>query len=69
MADPEEDIRIYVIEEKISFHSMLKFCSDSSILNSLHSLPVIALGKGEEFDFSVSNDVVGVHISLYLDVI
>ena len=41
MADPEEDIRISVIEENISFHSMQKFSSDSSILNFVHSLPVI----------------------------
>ena len=59
MADPEEDIRISVIEENLSFHSMQKFFSDSSIINSVHSLPVISQGKGEEFDISISNDVVG----------
>ena len=30
---------------------------------------MIAPGKGEEFDFSVSNDVVGVQISNYLDIL
>ena len=39
---------------------MQKFSSDSSIVNFEHSLPMIAPGKGEEFDFSISNDVVGV---------
>ena len=62
MDDPKEEIQISVIEEKISFYSMQKFSSDSSILNFVHSLPVIAPGKGEEFDFSISNDVVGVNI-------
>ena len=47
---------------------MQKFSSDSSILNYVHSLPVIALGKGEEFDFSISNDVSSVNISNYLDI-
>ena len=69
MADPEEDIRISVVEENISFHSMQKFSSDSSIINYVHSLPVIALGKGEEFDFSISNDFVGVKISNFLDIL
>ena len=69
MADLEEDIRISTIEENISFHSMQKFSSDSSIINFVHSLPVISLGKDEEFDFSVSNDVAGVHISNYLDML
>ena len=63
MADLEEDIRISVVEENVSFLSMQKFSSDSSIINSRHSLPVISPGKGEEFDFSVSNDVSGVQIS------
>ena len=48
---------------------MQKFSSDSSILNFVHSLPVIAPGKGEEFDFSISNDVAGVQISNYLDIL
>ena len=48
---------------------MQKFFSDSSILNYVHSLTVIASGKGEEFDFSVSNDVDGVKISNYLDIL
>ena len=60
MDDPEEDILISVIEENLSFHSMQQFSNDSSIINSVHGLPVIAPGKGEEFDFSVSNDVSGV---------
>ena len=47
---------------------MQKFSSDSSIINSVHSLSMISPGKGEEFDFSVSNDVVGVHISNSLDI-
>ena len=41
MDDLEEDIQISVFEEKLSFHSMQKFSSDSSILNFVHSLPVI----------------------------
>ena len=48
---------------------MQKFSSDSSIVNCVHMLLVIAPGKGEEFDFSVSNDVAGVHISNYLDIL
>ena len=35
----------------------------------MHSLPVIAPGKGEEFDFSASNDVVSVQISNYLKIL
>ena len=35
----------------------------------MHSLPVISPGKGEEFDFYVSNDVVGVHISNSLGIL
>ena len=54
---------------KKSFHSMQKFSSDSSIINYVHSLPMIAPGKGEEFDFSVSNDVSGVQIINYLDIL
>ena len=46
---------------------MQKFSSDSSIINSEHSLSMISLGKGEEFDFSVSNDVFGVYISNTMD--
>ena len=48
---------------------MQKFSSDSSIINFVHSLPVIVPGKGEGLDFSVSNDVVGVDISNYLDIL
>ena len=48
---------------------MQKLSSDSSIINYVHSLPVIAPVKGEEFDFSVSNDVAGADISNYLDIL
>ena len=48
---------------------MKKFSNDSSIINYVHSLPVIAPGKGEGFDLSVSNDVAGVQISNYLDIL
>ena len=68
MDDPEEEIQISVIEENISFHSMQKFSSDSSIINYVHSLPMISPGKGEEFDFSISNDVFGVKISNTMDI-
>ena len=39
---------------------MQKSSCDSSIINYVHSLPVISTGKGEEFDFFVSNDVAGI---------
>ena len=39
---------------------MQKFSSNSSILNFVHSLPVIVSEKEEEFDFSIYNDVDGV---------
>ena len=42
---------------------MQTFSSDSSILNYVHSLLVIVLEKEEEFDVSISNDVVGVQKS------
>ena len=58
-SDPEEYIRIYFIEEKPS-NSMKKFSNDSSILNYVHSLPVIVSENEEEFDLSISNDVAGV---------
>ena len=48
---------------------MQKFSNDSSIINYVHSLPVISPGNGEEFDFSVSNDVVGVKIINYFDIL
>ena len=48
---------------------MQKFSSDSSIINYVHSLPMISAGKGEGFDFSISNDVVGVKISNCLDIL
>ena len=69
MADLEEDIWISIIEEKLSFHSIQKFSNDYSIINYVHSLPVIAPRKGEEFDFSISNDGVGVQISNCLDIL
>ena len=53
MDDLGEDIRISIIEEKISFCSMQKFSSDSSILNYVHSLSVIVSENEEEFDFSL----------------
>ena len=65
----EEEIRISVFEENISFHSMQKISNGSSIINFVHSLLVIAPGKGGEFDFSISNDIVGVQISNYLDIL
>ena len=40
---------------------MQKFASDS--LNFVHSLSVSVSEKLEEFDFSIYNDVSGVHIS------
>ena len=63
MDDLEEDIQISVFEEKHFFHSMQKFSNDSSILNSMHSLPVIVSKKEEEFDSYISNDFLGVKIS------
>ena len=45
MDDLEKEIQISVIEEKLSFHSMQKFSSDSSILNYVHSLLVIVSEK------------------------
>ena len=68
MADPEEDIQISIFEEKISFHSMQTFSSDS-LLNSVQNLPVIASGSEEEFDFSPFNVVAGVQISNKLDIL
>ena len=60
MADLEEEIQISVVEWNLSFHSMQKFSSDSSIINYVHSLPVIVSEKEEEFDFYIYNDVDGV---------
>ena len=48
---------------------MKKFSNDSSVINYVHSLLMISPRKGEEFDFSVSNDVAGVKISNYLDIL
>ena len=64
----EKDIRMYFFEEKLSFHSLQKFSSDSSILNFVHSLPVIVSRKEEEFYFSISNDVAGVKINNTMDI-
>ena len=66
MVDPEEDIWIYFFEEKHSFYSLQKFSSNS--LNFVHNLPVIVLETVEDFDFSIYNDVVGVHISNTIDI-
>ena len=60
MADQEEYIWIYVFEEKHSFYYMQKFSSDSSILNYVHTLRVIASENEEEFDFALSNVAAGV---------
>ena len=48
---------------------MQTFSSDSSILNYVQSLRVIASENEEEFDFSLSNVVVGVHKSNTLDIL
>ena len=69
MADTEEDIRIYDIDEKPCGTSMQTFSSDSSIINFVHSLSVISPRKGEEFDFSPSNIAAGVQISNTLDIL
>ena len=68
MDDLEEDIWISIFEEKISFHSLQKFSNDSSILNFVHSLPVIISENEEEFDLSISNDIFGVQISNTIDI-
>ena len=69
MADPEEDIQIYFIEEKLSFHSVQTFSSDSSILNSMQSLPIIASKNAKEFDLSLSNVFYSVQKSNTLDIL
>ena len=48
---------------------MQTFSSDSSILNFVHSLPVIASENEEEFYFFLSNVVVGVQKSKTLYVL
>ena len=48
---------------------MQKFSSDSSILNYVHSLLAIVSEYKEEFNFSISNDVVGVQISNTMDIL
>ena len=48
---------------------MQKFSSDSSIINFVHSLSMIPPGKREKIDLYIYNDVVGVHISNYLDIL
>ena len=63
IADPKEEIWNSVIEEKFSFHFTQAFSNDSSILNSVQSLPVIASENEEEFDFSLSNVAAGVQKS------
>ena len=55
IADLEEDIQIFVIEEKFTFHSNQAFSNDSSILNYVQSFPMIASKNEEEFDLSLSN--------------
>ena len=58
--DPEEDIQTSIVEEKLYFHPSQSFSSDSSILNSVQSLPVIAQGAEKKLDSSLSNHVGGV---------
>ena len=48
---------------------MQTFSSDSSILNYVHSLPMIVSENEEVFDFSISNDVIGVQISNTMDIL
>ena len=48
---------------------MQTFSSDSFILNFVQSLPVTVSENEEEFDFSISNLVVGVQKSNTLDVL
>ena len=69
IVDPEEEIQISVIEEKLSFHSMQTFSSDSFILNSVQNFPVIVSKNEEEFGFSISNVAFGVQKSNNLDVL
>ena len=66
MDDLEEEIWIFVCEEKHSFYSLQKFSSNS--LNFVHSLPVTVSENVEEFDLCISNNVVGVHISNTMDI-
>ena len=56
-------------KEKLSFHYLQKFSSDSSILNFAHSLPVIVSEYEDEFDFSIFNDVASVQISNTMDIL
>ena len=48
---------------------MQKFSSGYSILNFVHSLPVILSENEEEFDLSISNDVASVYISITMDIL
>ena len=48
---------------------MQTFSNDYFILNYVQSLPVIASENEEEFEFSLSNVVVGVQISNNLDIL
>ena len=61
MANPEEDIRISIFEEKHSLYSLQKLSSNS--LNCVHSLLVTVSETIEEFNLSIYNDVAGVNIS------
>ena len=67
MDDPEEDIQTSVCEEKHSSYSLPKFSSNS--LNFVHSLPVTVSETVEVFEFSIYNDVAGVHISNTTDIL
>ena len=64
--DIEEDIWIYVFEEKHFSYSLQKFSSNS--LNFVHSLPMTVSETVEEFDFSIYNNVSGVKISNTTDI-
>ena len=48
---------------------MQKFSTDFSILNYVHSLPVIVSENEEKFDFSISNAVSGVYIGNTMDIL
>ena len=61
IAEIEEDIQIFDIEEKCCYTSMQTFTGDFS-LNSVQNLPVIASESEEKFDFSSANVAAGVQI-------
>ena len=48
---------------------MQTFSNDSSILNFVQSLSVIAFENEEEFDFSITNGVASVHIRNNMDIL